>query len=60
MTERTGILEAIVAQKRALAKMAKTQRRWKRNGVIKLPEQVQVRKTVTLHQAATSYRKAIT
>ena len=43
MTERTGLLDVIVAHKRALQAMRKVQRRWQRAGIIKRPEDVKVR-----------------
>lgn len=43
MTERTGLIEVIVAHARALQVMRKVQRRWQRAGIIKRPEDVKVR-----------------
>lgn len=53
MTERTGLMEVIVAHRRALEVMRKTQRRWQRQGLLKRPEDVRVRKQTTLRQNIT-------
>ena len=43
MTERTGLLDTIVAHRRALRVMRKVQRRWQRAGIIKRAEDVKLR-----------------